>query len=297
MQTMKWLLCLIPLMIHPVAAQRGLPEGTKVEKNIAYVTGGHERQTLDIFVPPHAENEVLPVVIWIHGGAWMQGSKENCQALPLLGKGYAVVSINYRLSQHAVFPAQIEDCKAAVRWVRAHAKEKGIDPKHVGVWGSSAGGHLVALLGTSGDKKEWEKGENLDVSSRPDAVCNYFGVADLTTIVAQSNPKVGPINHAAPDSPESKLIGAPITENREKAAVASPATYVSKDDPTMLLVHGTKDPLVPYQQSVDLCAALKKVGVGATLHPVDGAGHGNGFGLKEAEAVLTFFDSQLKEKK
>ena len=139
---MKWLLCLIPLMIHPVAAQRGLPEGTKVEKNIAYVTGGHERQTLDIFVPPHAENEVLPVVIWIHGGAWMQGSKENCQALPLLGKGYAVVSINYRLSQHAVFPAQIEDCKAAVRWVRAHAKEKESiqnmsvcgDPRRVGIW-------------------------------------------------------------------------------------------------------------------------------------------------------------------
>ncbi len=294
---MKWLLYLIPLMIHPVAAQRGIPQGTKVEKNIPYVTGGHERQKLDCFVPPHPENELLPVVIWIHGGAWLEGNKENCPALPLLGKGYAVVSINYRLSQHAVFPAQIEDCKAAVRWVRAHAKEKGIDPKHVGVWGASAGGHLVAMLGTACDKKEWEKGENLDCSSRPDAVCNYFGVADLTTIIGQSDPKRSPIDISAPDSPGSKLIGAPITKNHEKAAVASPVTYVSKDDPPMLLVHGTKDPLVPYQQSVDLCAALKKVGVDATLHSVEGAGHGNGFGQKENVAVLSFFESQLKVKK
>src|SRR6185436_1082452 len=122
-----------------------LPEGTKALRDLAYVPNGHERQKLDLFLPPGATNP-LPLIIWIHGGAWRAGSKEQCPALRLVDRGFAVASLNYRLSQHAIFPAQIEDCKAAVRWLRAHGKEYNLDAAHFGVWGSSAGGHLVALV-------------------------------------------------------------------------------------------------------------------------------------------------------
>ena len=136
-----------------------VPQGVKAHRDLAYVVNGHERQKLDLFVPEKADGP-LPLIIWIHGGGWQNGSKEGCPPLRngYTGRGYAVASINYRLSGHAIFPAQIEDCKAAIRWLRAHAKEYSLDPQRFGVWGSSAGGHLVALLGTSGDVKEFDVG-------------------------------------------------------------------------------------------------------------------------------------------
>ena len=151
---------LIPLSI--VVAQPGasrLPEGATVHRDLAYVSGGHARQKLDLYLPKDGEN--LPLIINIHGGAFRMGSKENGVPLEYLARGYAVASINYRLSQHAVFPAQIEDCKAAVRWLRAHASEYRLDLDRFAVWGSSAGGHLAAMLGTTGDTREFDVGENL----------------------------------------------------------------------------------------------------------------------------------------
>src|SRR5262249_32279005 len=149
-------------------------------------------------------------------------------ALGLLSKGYAVASINYRLSQHAVYPAQIEDCKAAVRFLRANAKKYNLDPDHFGVWGASAGGHLVALLGTTGGGKELEgDGGNKEVSSKVQAVVNWFGPTDLT--------KMGG-SHDNPDSPEAKLLGGPVQENKDKAAKANPITYVAKDAAPFLIL-------------------------------------------------------------
>ena len=140
--------------------------------------------------------------------------------MPLVAKGYAVASINYRLSQHAVFPAQIEDCKAAIRWLRANAAKYHLDPDHIGVWGASAGGHLVALLGTTGGVKELEgNGGNLDQSSRVQCVVDWFGPTDLTTMGGE---------HDKPDSPVARLIGGPVQENKEKARKASPLTYVEQ---------------------------------------------------------------------
>jgi len=153
--------------LTPSSAQPIIPYGVKVFRDIPYVSNGHERQKLDLYLPENS-NEPLPVIIWIHGGGWQSGSKENC--LPLrkgfVNRGYAIASINYRLSSHATFPAQIEDCKSAIRWLRAHAKEYGLDVSRFGVWRSSAGGHLAALIGTTGDLKEFDVGENLDQSSR-----------------------------------------------------------------------------------------------------------------------------------
>lgn len=269
---------------------RALPEGTRVIRDLGYVTNGHPRQKLDLYLPAQGTN--LPLVVWIHGGAWLAGSKEQCRALPLLKEGFAVASVNYRLSQHAIFPAQLEDCKAAIRWLRAHARLYGIDPDRIGVWGESAGGHLAALLGTTGDITEFDTGENLDVSSRVQAVCDWFGPTDFI----QMNRFPEGQNHNAPASPESRLIGGPILENKDKARRANPITYVSKDDPPFLIMHGDKDRVVPINQSELLAEALKSAGVKVTFHVVGGAGHGFG-GEGNHKLVRDFFVQHLLEAK
>jgi acetyl esterase/lipase len=267
-----------------------LPPGVKVLRGLEYIADGHERHKLDLYLPEKADGP-LPVIVWVHGGAWRAGSKENCPAVPLATKGYAVASINYRLSQNAIFPAQIEDCKAAVRWLRAHAKKYGLAPDRFGAWGASAGGHLVALLGTSGGVKELEgKGGNLDRSSRVQAVVDWFGPTDFT--------KMGG-SHNSPKSPESLLIGGPVQENKAKAAKANPITYVGEGPPPFLIMHGTKDPAVPFSQSELLAEALKKAGAEVTLVPLEGAGHGGpAFNApKVRRQIEEFFDKHLKSAK
>ncbi len=260
-----------------------------MRRDLAYVAGGHERQKLDLYLP--AQGARLPLIIWVHGGAWTGGSKESCPALPFLSEGYAVASINYRLSQHAIYPAQIEDCKTAVRWLRANAAKYGIDPHRFGAWGASAGGHLVALLGTTGGVKEFEKGDSLDVSSRVQAVCDWFGPTDFTQM---SRFKIS-MEHDAANSSESTLLGGPIQENPARAARANPITFVTQDDPPFLIMHGTEDRLVPFNQSELFHAALKKAGVEVTLHPVKGAGHGFG-GPEVMRGVRDFFAKHLLAK-
>jgi acetyl esterase/lipase len=194
------------------------------------------------------------------------------------------------LSQESSFPAQINDCKGAVRWLRANAARYGLDPNRFAAWGASAGGHLVALLGTSGGVAELEGPVNgLKESSRVQAVVDWFGPTDL--------PQMGnfpsDIQHNAPDSPESKLIGGPILENQDKARKASPITYVSKDSPPFLIMHGDRDRVVPFNQGEELYAALKKAGVDATFIPVKGAGHGFG-GPEVTTSVRGFLKRTLK---
>jgi acetyl esterase/lipase len=268
------------------------PANVTVLRDLEYVPGGHERQRLDLYLPKEADpSGKTPLIVWIHGGAWLGGSKERPPALRFVDKGYAVASINYRLSQHAIFPAQIEDCKAAIRWLRANAGKYGYDPDRIGVWGASAGGHLVALLGTTGDLKELEVGPNAGVSSRVQAVCDFFGPTDFTRM--SNFPST--MAHDAADSPESKLLGGPIQENKDKARRANPITYVTKDDPPFLIVHGDKDPLVPHNQSEILYDALKKAGVEATLYTVQGGGHGGFQDLQVDILVMQFFQKHLRK--
>jgi acetyl esterase/lipase/predicted alpha/beta-hydrolase family hydrolase len=269
-----------------------VPEGTKAMRDLSYVKDGHERHKLDLFVPEKADGP-LPLLIWIHGGGWQNGSKEGCPPLRngYTTRGYAVASLNYRLSGHAIFPAQIEDCKAAIRWLRAHANEYNLDPKRFGVWGSSAGGHLVALLGTSGDVKEFDIGADLDQSSRVQAVCDYFGPTDFTVFVTTP----GYESHATDSSPEAKLIGGAVMQNKDKAARLNPITHVTKDDPPFLIVHGDNDRTVPLNQSSLLFEALKKAGASVQFHTIKGAGHGQGFGGPEIEPMVSaFFERNLK---
>ena len=272
-----------------------VPEGVKAHRDLAYVANGHERHKLDLYLPEMAEG-ALPLIIWIHGGGWQNGSKDGCPPMRsgYTGRGYAVASINYRLSGHAIFPAQIEDCKAAIRWLRAHAKDYNLDANRFGVWGSSAGGHLVALVGTSGDVKEFDVGANTDVSSRVQAVCDYYGPTDFTVFV--TTPRFE--SHARAESPEAKLLGGAVMDNKDKAARANPITYVTKDDPPFLIVHGDKDPTVPINQSQMLFEALKEAGVSVHFHTIRGAGHGGpGFNVPEIETMVSrFFDEKLKNK-
>lgn len=272
-----------------------LPDGTKVMRDVPYVQGGHERNKLDLYLPEKAEG-VLPVVVWVHGGAWQGGSKEGCPAVFMVPRGYAVASINYRLSQHAPFPAQIEDCKAAIRWLRANAKKYHLDPNKIGAWGASAGGHLVALLGTAPDVKELEgSGGNSEYSSNVQAVCDWFGPTDFLRMDIQAG-ALGKMKHDAPTSPESRLIGGAIQENRDKVARANPITYVSKDDSPFLMMHGDQDPLVPIGQSELLAEALKKAGVEVAFKRLEGAGHGGPqFNSPEnRKLILAFFDRHLR---
>lgn len=263
---------------------------TIVHRDLAYVPNGHARQKLDLYLPK--EGAKLPLIINIHGGAFMAGSKEQGVPVQYLIQGYAVASINYRLSQHAIYPAQIEDCKAAVRWLRAHANEYRLDPERFAAWGSSAGGHLAAMVGVTGDSKKFDVGNNLEFSSRVQAVVDYFGPTDFLQMDARRLPN-GMV-HDTPDSPESRLIGGPIQQNREKTAQANPITFVTKDDPPFLICHGDADPLVPHHQSVLLEDALKKASVPAAFYTVKGGGHGGWKDPKVNEVTRDFLRQHLK---
>ena len=278
-----------------------LPAGIAAKREVEYVPGGGPRQTLNVFYPEKTDKPV-PLVVWIHGGAWQAGSKDRSPAMPLLAQGFAVASVTYRFSQNAVFPAQIEDCKTAIRWLRANAVELNIAPEKIGVWGSSAGGHLVAMLGVAGDMKDWDKGGNPDQSSRVQAVCDWFGPSNLISFGPQGgnarakNPRPFPASDSA-DSPEGKLIGGAVPENKDKARAASPTTYVTKDDAPFLIMHGDKDPLVPAAQSTELHELLEKAGVPSKLVILPGAGHGGPqFNSSETiKQVSEFFVKTLKE--
>lgn len=248
-----------PVASTPSAVARELHD-------IPYVTGGHERQRLDLYLPPK-NGSLHPVLAWIHGGAWEAGNKDFCPAKLLVAKNYVVVSIGYRLSQHAVFPAQIEDCKAAIRWLRAHAAEYDIDPNRIGVWGESAGGHLAAMLGTTGKVRDFDVGENLDQSSAVECVIDWYGPTDFAHY-GNRPPSMDPKNAYA------RLIGGLPTEHLEQVKRSSPISYVQSDAAPFLIMQGDKDTIVPEQQSEVLDAALRKAGVESTLRIVSGAGHG-----------------------
>jgi acetyl esterase/lipase len=272
---------------QPKEAPKGpkLPDGVTADRDVAY--GTHERQKLDVYVPKGDGS--FPLVLWVHGGGWEGGSKDSAgPVVNLLTRGYAVASTNYRLSRHAPFPAQIHDVKAAVRYLRANAKKYHLDPDRFGVAGGSAGGHLVALLGTSGDVKELEGDIGpKDVSSQVQCVIDFFGPTDLLRLSPAGSK----------ENPVTRLLGGSTTDKRELAVSANPITYVSKDDPPFLIVHGDKDPVVPLSQSELLYEALKKAGVDTTLKVVPEAGHGNGIFTPElAKEYVEFFQKHLKKK-
>jgi acetyl esterase/lipase len=263
-----------------------------IVRDVVYKRVNGRDLRLDIYSPKSISHP-LPVVLWIFGNRWSRGSKNHPPPLNLMSQGYIVVSIDYRLSGEAPFPADIEDCKAAVRWIRANAATYHFDPDHVGAWGHSAGGHLAALLGTSGGVAELEgAGDNATFSSRVQAVCTMSGPSDILQFykaVSNSNDGMAPIARSSIE----QFLGGPVEQNRAKAIAASPTTYVSKDDAPFLIIHGENDMSIPASQSEVLASKLKAAGVYTTLIVAEGRGHGVG-GPGFAPEITAFFDKYLK---
>jgi len=272
-------------------------EGFKVMQDISYAGTDNARQTLDLALPiKRTSDKPLPVIAFIHGGGWRGGSKGgglNRISSFLKSGNYAGVSIGYRLSNEAKWPAQIHDCKAAIRWVKANAVKHGLDGSKIAVHGTSAGGHLVAMLGTSAGVKAMDGsiGAYTSQSTKVACVVDYFGPTNFLRM----NDFESRIDHDAKDSPEGLLIGGPVQDNKKKTLTADPISYVSKEDSPFLIMHGTKDMAVPYNQSVILHSALKKIGVPSALLTVTGGGHGVGGGVLN-EHLQKFFDHHLLKK-
>jgi acetyl esterase/lipase len=296
------------LRLNPVAPQLSVTE-QPVDLGSTYFDLSYANRSplhkLDLHLPASGKRP-YPVVVWVHGGAWWGGDKALSSGDPvlrLLTSGIAVASINYRLSQHALFPAQIHDLKAAVRWLRANAPRYGLDTSRVGTWGQSSGAHLAALLGTSSGVASLTDPSlgNPTMSDRVDAVVDWAGPIRFLTMDAELKangcPPYAGIGHNSPRSPPSRLLGAAIQTVPSKATAADPETYVDSRDPPFLIQHGTSDCLVPMQQSRTMSQRLAKV-IGpskVTLHLFPGIGHGGPpfYAISNTSFIASWFKSQL----
>jgi acetyl esterase/lipase len=265
-----------------------------------------QAQKLDIYLPDEGDGP-FPVIVSIHGGAFMGCDKADLQVLPMLeglNRNYAVVAVNYRLSGEARFPALVHDAKAAIRWIRANALRYHFDSGRIAAWGGSAGGYLASMLGTSAGVHELED-LSLGYADRPSnvqAVVTWFGPTDFLKMdeqLAESGlPSPPGMEHNGANSPESLLLGDKITEIPERVRAANPETYIRQNAPPFLVQHGTMDAVVPVQQSISLAAKLRSV-LGerrVILELLEGAEHADPrFETPENVArVLSFLDEHLK---
>ncbi len=241
-----------------------VPETVSVEKGIEYGKGGDMPLKLDLYSPKH-RTKPTPAVIFIHGGAWKSGYRQmyHYYCTKFAEHGFIAATVSYRLSGDAPFPAAVEDVKCAVRWLRANAEKRGVDPDKIGVAGGSTGGHLAMMAAYAPDTPELEgKGGHADVSSRVQAVVDLYGPTDLTTDVARSNRNV------------IRFLGdKTMDEVPELYRLASPITHVTKDDPPTLILHGSIDRTVPIDQAELLVDALKKNGVEHEFDRIEGWPH------------------------
>lgn len=268
------------------ARQRALaaPPDVIAEYDVEYGKAGEERLLMDI-ARPKSETGPHPAVVCIHGGGWREGDKIVYRQFihSLAQKGFVAISVRYRFAPAHQFPAQLEDVKSAVRYLRANADHLEIDPDRIGATGGSAGGHLALLLGTTEESDELEGEGNPGFSSAVQAVASLVGPTDLT---AEFPPAV--------QTMLSDLVGG---KDREALRRASPNTYLSSDDAPILLVYGTDDLLVPYSQATGMLAACEQANVSAELITIQGGGHGSGGNPQEwAQAnirIIEYFEKHL----
>jgi acetyl esterase/lipase len=283
-------LCLLGIGVSAVVArarQQALatPADVVGEYDVPYAAPGDESLVLDLARPKRGTGP-FPAVVCIHGGGWRGGDKTHFRQLIhlLAQKGFVAVSVRYRFAPADPFPAQIEDVKSAVRWLRANAERLQVNPDRIGATGGSAGGHLALLLGTTEESDALEGTENAGHSSAVQAVASLVGPTDLT---AEFPPNVQHMLH--------DLVGG---DDREALQRASPIHYLSSDDPPVLLIYGTADPLVPYEQATRMRDACRETGIPVELITIEGGGHGSGGNarewLKANNRLVEFFEQQLK---
>ena len=275
------LLSVLPLLLRshqdPSAGAHALAPAQKfcVHRDLNYFPGSSSSaHKLDLYVPSDAD-EPVPVIVWIHGGSWTSGDKSECPASYYMPRGFAVASINYRLCQESIFPAQLYDCKQAIVWLRQHASDYNLADR-IGVWGVSAGAHLSAMLGTTNHLPKFEPESLRDsggaISSAVQAVCSWCGPSDLRTISQQMPVEQKLYWDQYPHlSPVWALLGGDLSEF--SLSNASPISYVSKKAPPFLLVHGERDDVVPLAQSENFYKKLKASKVDASLFVASGEGH------------------------
>ncbi|MEH7418711.1 alpha/beta hydrolase [Neobacillus drentensis] len=259
----------------------------RVLTDLEFASPNGKSLLLDLYLPIGAEGPV-PVIVWLHGGGWRIGDRKLGPDFKVrfAESGYAMASIEYRLSGEEIFPAQIHDVKAAIRWLRSAANEYGLDSQHIGLWGSSAGGHLAALAGTTGSGRleDLELG-NWEYFSDVQAVVDGYGPTDFLqmeesnnlTAASSDDPESNLLNsvqhHTDPDSRESQLLGAPIQTVPHLVREANPITYIDENVPPFLILHGLSDTVVPVHQSELLYQALMEQGSEAALCLIEGMGH------------------------
>ncbi|WP_438479247.1 alpha/beta hydrolase fold domain-containing protein [Oleiharenicola lentus] len=280
----------------------------RVIRGITYAQVGAIELKLDLHLPVKVEGP-LPVLIWLHAGGWREGGRGFCPIANFAKEGYAVASVSYRLVHQAIFPAQIEDCKAAVRWLRAHAAEYDLDPGFIGACGESAGGHLAAMLGTTSGLPEFEGaiGGNTAFSSRVQAVVGLCAPADFTTMLGRARERSfwaklmtsGNFSAAAHTFARTlalkKFVGGALLDQAVAVRQASPAAHVSAGDPPFLLFHGRGDPLIPLSQSEEFLKVLKAAGVESRLEILEVSTHGFGrFPPTMMTSTRAFFNRHLK---
>ena len=235
-----------------------------------------------------------PVLLWLCGGAWIDVNKDVWmpELVPFAKEGFAVVSVEYRLSHEAKFPAQIEDVKAAIRYLRAHAEQYNIDPNRIAIMGESAGGYLSILAGTTGNTDRFDVGDNLDFSSTVQAVVDWYGPVDFLAFDTFSKEKG---RGDSVISPEAILLGYNTALEHETAVAACPLSYLSENTPPFLILHGTEDNVVPIEQSMSLYEELRAKGIDVTFLQIEGAGHATDHFVQSEliERILQFLKSHL----
>ncbi len=269
------------------------PANVRIYPDLAYLQGGSPRQKLDIYLPSPVPADPLPLIVYLHGGGWKKGSKADGRrfAFRMVAQGYAVACVGYRLSDEELFPAQLEDCKAAVRWLRDNAPRYRIDPEHVGVMGVSAGGFLAVMMGVTRSTQLFDVGEHLGQASGVQGVCDFFGPTDLVQLHEYSS------QARTPQAEEIvKLLGGDPHIQKIQARKSNPLTYLDGVAPPFLLVQGANDTVIPPAQSRQLYEALKKQAIPVHLHLVNDAGHtGPAFVAPDINALVdTFFIRTLK---
>lgn len=282
---------LIALCLSAPAA----PAEARVVRDVEYARVGEHRLMLDLHLPPATDGKAHPrLVVWVHGGAWRGGSRADMPLGALVEKGYAVASVDYRLTPVAPFPAQVHDIKAAIRFLRARQGEFGYDASRVAVAGNSAGGHLAALVGVTNGHKELEGdvGEHGHQSSEVQAIVSLYGMSNLATILAQSTPHGLKVRVPA----LQLLLGGQPEEKPELARLASPVFHVDAKDPPLLLVHGDQDPQAPINQSHELHGKYAAAERPCVFHVVHGGKHGGKefFDAERVELIRAFLQEHLK---
>jgi uncharacterized protein (TIGR03067 family) len=257
--------------------------------NIFYATNPMPRQNFDLILPANKGDQRFPLIVWIHGGAWMLGVKEWDNVKYLVRHGYAIASVDYRFSTEAPFPAQIQDCNTALNFILAHATNYGINPRRFVVAGGSAGGHLALLLGLARGNRDF----GADPAIKPLAILDFFGPADFNRTkddleAIHSEKGLQDFNDAV-----GRLLGVPVDQPSEKAKLASPITYVSAGNPPVLIIHGGRDESVPVAQSRRLHEALDRLGVKNQFIMVDAGHDGPLFSTPEIEAKVVNFLNEI----